>query len=248
MARLGRIGACIVMAWLALTIAARAETVVADLSEHQIKITTGFAGTELLLFGVADSPGDIIVTVSGPDNSVIVRRKSRVSGLWINAESVQFETVPGFYHVAATEKLSEATLDDVLRENGVGFRYLSLTPAVDIGPAQAATFREALLRRKEVLDLYDKHPGLIEFVSGTLFRTRIPFPANVPTGTYRVDVYHVDNGWVTSTTSIPLTVLKVGLEASIFRFAHDYPALYGIFAIALAAMAGYGAGMVFGRR
>ena len=136
----------------------------------------------------------------------------------------------------------------MLRENGVGFRYLNLTPATDIGPAQAANFREALLRRKQVLDLYDKHPGKIEFVGGTLFRTRIPFPANVPTGRYRVDVYHVNDGWVSSTTTIPLTVLKVGLEASIFRFAHDYPALYGIFAIAVAAMAGYGAGMVFGRR
>lgn len=248
MARAVRIGACIAMAWLALAISARAETLVADLSEHQIKITTGFAGTELLLFGVTNDTGDIIITVSGPDNSLVVRRKSRVSGLWINTDSVRFETVPGFYHVAATENLSKGTLDDVLLENGVGFRYLSLTPAANIGPAQAATFREALLRRKEVLDLYDKHPGLIEFVGGTLFRTRIPFPANVPTGPYRVDVYHVTEGWVTATTSIPLTVLKVGLEASIFRFAHDYPALYGIFAIALAAVAGYGAGMLFGRR
>lgn len=242
-----RIGACIAMA-LTFIAAARAEPLVADLSEHQIKITTGFAGTELLLFGVTVEPGDVIVTVSGPDNSVVVRRKSRVSGLWINTDSVQFDTVPGYYHVAATDNLSEETLGDVLRENGVGFRYLNLTPAADIGPAQAAIFRDALLRRKQVLDLYDNHPGQIEFVGGTLFRTRIPFPANVPTGRYRVDVYHVNDGWVSSTTTIPLTVLKVGLEASIFRFAHDYPALYGIFAIAVAAMAGYGAGMVFGRR
>jgi len=228
--------------------AARANTLVADLSEHEIKITTGFAGTELLLFGANQGAGNVIVIVSGPDSEVTVRKKSRVSGLWINTDSVRFDTVPGFYHVAATESLSASDLNEVLRENGVGFRYLNLNPADEIAPVQAATFREALLRRKEVLRLYAAKPGLIEVVGGGLFRTRVRFPANVPTGQYHVDVYHVVDGWVASTTSIPLTVHKVGMEASIFRFAHDYPALYGAVAILIAALAGYGAGMVFGRR
>ena len=137
---------------------------------------------------------------------------------------------------------------DVLRDNGVGFRYLNLSPAADIGPTQGAAFREALLRRKAVQKLYDRKVGPIEIVGGALFRTRVPFPANVPIGQYHVDVYHVVDGWVTATTEIPLTVEKAGMEASIFRIAHQYPAAYGVFAILIAVMAGYGAGMLFGRR
>jgi len=85
-------------------------------------------------------------------------------------------------------------------------------------------------------------------LENSLFRTNVPFPANVPTGRYRVDVFHVQDGWVTATTSIPLSVGKVGMEEQIFLFAHDQPALYGLFAILIAAAAGYGAGMMFGRR
>lgn len=225
-----------------------ASGLVADLSEHEIKISTDFAGDELLLFGVADGKGDIIVIVSGPDAAAIVRKKSRVSGVWINTESVQFETVPGFYHVSATPGLSASDLDEVLRENGVGFRYLNVSTDSQIDPERSAVFREALLRRKEALGLYTPKTGTIDIVGGSLFRTRVQFPAIVPTGKYRVDVYHVEDGWVKSTTSIPLKVGKVGVEATIFQFAHDHPALYGILAIVVAAMAGYGAGMLFGRR
>jgi len=66
-----RIGACIAMA-LTFIAAARAEPLVADLSEHQIKITTGFAGTELLLFGVTVEPGDVIV--ADDDGVCVVKR------------------------------------------------------------------------------------------------------------------------------------------------------------------------------
>ncbi|MCB0079333.1 MAG: TIGR02186 family protein, partial [Caldilineaceae bacterium] len=80
----------------------RATELVADLSQHQINISTGFSGTELLLFGAADPSGDVVVIVSGPEGKAIVRKKTRVSGIWINTESVAFDAVPGFYHVSAT--------------------------------------------------------------------------------------------------------------------------------------------------
>ena len=42
---------------------ARAEPLIADLSNHLIAITTGFTGTDVLLFGATDGPGDIIALV-----------------------------------------------------------------------------------------------------------------------------------------------------------------------------------------
>ncbi|NNE84205.1 MAG: hypothetical protein HKN28_09575, partial [Alphaproteobacteria bacterium] len=48
---------------------------VADLSENLIAITTGFTGTEVLLFGATEGVGDIIVVVRAPESQVVVRRK-----------------------------------------------------------------------------------------------------------------------------------------------------------------------------
>jgi uncharacterized protein (TIGR02186 family) len=228
--------------------AAQAATLVADLSQRQINISTGFSGVELLLFGVAEADWEVIVIVSGPEGAATVRKKERVSGLWVNTESVRFEGVPSFYHVAATRGLSETDLDQLLADNGVGFRYQSLAPEEQMAPERAAEFRRALLRRKAAQGLYSSLTNEIVFIGGGLFRTSVPFPATVPTGNFRVEVYQVEDGWVRSTTSIPLRVSKAGLEEKVFRLAHDQPALYGVIAIAVAALAGYAAGMMFGRR
>ena len=50
-----------------------------------------------------------------------------------------------------------------------------------------------------------------------------------------------------SAQTIPLFVEKTGVEAWIFDFAHDYPMLYGLIAVALALMAGWSAHLAFGR-
>lgn len=227
---------------------ARGLELVADLSSHKIQISTGFSGTELLLFGAADGPGDIIVIVSGPDTKAVVRKKERVAGLWVNADSVEFLSVPSFFHVAATPNISASNMEAVLRTNGVGLRYQNMRAMENSDLERAAEFRDALIRRKEAAGLYTKEAGEIEFVGGVLFRTKISFPATVPTGFYRVNVYQVTDEWVQSVSSIPLEIAKVGLEEAIFRFANERPALYGLFAILVAALSGYGAGMLFGRR
>ncbi len=45
----------------------RAQPLVADLSRHFIAITSGFDGTEVLLFGAIDGEGDLVIVVRGPD-------------------------------------------------------------------------------------------------------------------------------------------------------------------------------------
>ena len=44
---------------------AQAVPLVADLSNHPVAITTGFTGTDVLLFGATDGPGDVVIVVSG---------------------------------------------------------------------------------------------------------------------------------------------------------------------------------------
>src|SRR5690348_11897437 len=74
--------------------AARAEPLVADLSNHLIAITTGFNGADVLLFGATDGPGDIVAVVRGPTGRAIVRQKGRLFGIWVNRSSMDFDEVP----------------------------------------------------------------------------------------------------------------------------------------------------------
>ena len=76
-------------------------------------------------------------------------------------------------------------------------------------------------------------------------RVGINLPANVPTGTYQVEVFHLQEGRVVSAQTTPLQVSKVGAEAAVYDFAHQHSALYGLIAILVALMAGWVAHMAF---
>ena len=83
-------------------------------TEHGPAITTGFAGTNVLLFGAVDGQGDVVVVVRGPDRPVTIHRKSRVLGIWANTAQMTFERAPSFYAVASSRPLNEIAPATVL--------------------------------------------------------------------------------------------------------------------------------------
>ncbi len=90
--------------WLAIVAAllgasaapAAEERVIAGLSQTHVSITTDFSGSEIFIYGAIAReaprpkgwPLDIIVAVTGPSQPVIVRKKDRHFGIWINGPGV----------------------------------------------------------------------------------------------------------------------------------------------------------------
>jgi uncharacterized protein (TIGR02186 family) len=194
-----------------------------------------------------DGDGDVIVTVRGPDDDVVVRQKSQVNGMWINTQSVTFAGVPGYYAVAATKPLDEIVTNPVAEREQIGAARLRLVPEANTAPDRAEIFRRALLRNMERTGLFQARTSPVRFLGQRLFRADIVFPANVPTGRYTVNVYLVRGGQVVSAATTPLLVSKIGLSAEIFDFAQDRSISYGIIAIAFAGLAGWAASRVFQR-
>jgi uncharacterized protein (TIGR02186 family) len=248
---------------------ARAEAVIADLSKRLVAITTGFAGTDVLLFGAVEGKGEVVVVVKGPVGRLDVRRKARVAGIWINRDTVVFANVPSFYSVSASAPLAQVVPPALALRSSIGARYLDIAVApgqpgagthcsAALGAEKAKTasaavkavapFCEALIRNKMREGLY-KPEGRITFLPGRkLFRTTIHFPANVPVGTYSILVYVVRDGQIVGSQTHPLVINKTGVEAEVFDFAHRQSAFYGLIAVAVAAFAGWGAGLIFRRQ
>jgi uncharacterized protein (TIGR02186 family) len=228
--------------------ALRAAPIVVDLSEHLVKVTTAFAGAELLLFGAVEEPGDVVVIVQGPTRPVTMHRKSRVFGIWAHTANMTFEDVPGFYAIASTRPLEEVAPATVLARNEMGLENLRLElPRAKASPNVAQAWREALIRNQQSSGLYPTKVGEVEFLGDRLFRTDLRLPANVPTGAYEARVYYLTDGRVVSAQTTPLFVSKVGVEAEIFDFAYEQSALYGVIAILVALMAGWLAHVAFRR-
>lgn len=235
------------LALLVSTSAAKSQRLALDLSNNEVAISTGFTGTELLLFGATEGYGDIVVTVVGPRNDEVVWRKERRAGIWVNGDSITFKSAPAYYRIAASRPLQEIASPEILDQMEIGVAEIELFTRSQRPDAEVATYREALIRNKKRQRLYSQDISSIKIVRDLLFRSTIPFPASVPTGDYQITVYLFKNGKPVSQQTTSLPVRKVGLGAQVYNFAHQQAPFYGAIAIAIALFAGWLAGVIFKR-
>jgi uncharacterized protein (TIGR02186 family) len=224
---------------------ARADEVVADLSNHLIAINSSFTGTSVVLFGATDGPGDIVAVVRGPERDLTVWRKAKILGIWANAESVEFGSVPSFYAVAASRPIDEAVPASAAALYRIGVRNLKFQNNSATNPDRLLVFTEALVREQQRAGLFPTRVEQISFLGERLFRANISFPANVPTGTYLVEVFLIRNRDVVGAQTTPLVVSKVGIDAAVSDFATGAAAAYGAIAVLAAVMAGWLASLPF---
>jgi uncharacterized protein (TIGR02186 family) len=228
-----------------IALPARADPVVADLSSHLIAITTGFTGTEVLVFGATDGEGDIAVIVRGPEREEIVRKKERMAGIWIHGASFRFRRVPSFYAVATNKSLNELASPQVLTRHQIGLENLRLDAGGREADPNYKTFASSLVRLKQAELLFPTQTERVQFLGNQLFRASLTFPANVPVGTYQVEVFLLRNGEVAGAQTVPLVISKIGLGADIYMFAHRDAPIYGGIAILMALVAGSLAAFLF---
>ena len=81
----------------------------------------------------------------------------------------------------------------------------------------------------------------------TLFKTVIEFPDDIPPGDYTAEIYLISGNEVAGMQSIPIKVVKSGLDAFVYAYAHDHPIFYGISAVVLSLSAGWFVGRDFER-
>jgi uncharacterized protein (TIGR02186 family) len=167
----------------------------------------------------------------GPDVELTVRRKERIFGIWINREQIRFDEMPGYYFLGSTGPIEDIAPPQLLSRFQLGAEILGETLDVGIGEEDAMTFRTAAVRNLSREQLFFETPEGIEFLSQTLFRTRIPVPATVPPGEYHAEVYLFRAGTLLTLQSSPVFVDKTGLERRIYEFAYSASLAYGFVAV-----------------
>ncbi len=237
--------------FLILALPAKAEEIVLGLSRDQVAITATFEGSEILIFGAIKREAPIpdkselgvIVTVAGPDHPVMVRRKDRRVGIWVNTDSVEVDAAPSFYAVATT-----APMRDVLRDIE-DLRYRITIPrairSVGAEVGDSAAFTQALIRIRAGNDLYQVLEGAVDLEDETLFRTAITLPANLTEGDYEAHIFLTRNGRVIDEYIAVIPVQKVGLERWLYNLAHENALIYGLMSLSIAIAAGWLASAAF---
>ncbi|MET0269756.1 MAG: TIGR02186 family protein [Sphingomonas sp.] len=233
-----------------------APRLVPDVSQRQIDIVYSFTGAELLLFGAILYPGgrvpreraDIAVIVKGPVEPLVVREKRRVAGLWINADSARFRSVPAYYAVAASRPIADLVDPRSAAVYELGVANLQLSPASGKAPDAQVRFEQGLVDLKRRAGLYREEEGGVSIRDGVLYRARIVIPARVPTGTYTAETFLIRDGRVLAAATRDIVIRKSGLERYVANAAQHHAFAYGLAAVALSLLLGWAAGAVAGRR
>jgi uncharacterized protein (TIGR02186 family) len=236
---------------------AAGEKLVSSLSTHRVNVTSSFAGQELVLFGGIEQEAptrprryDIVVTVTGPRQTLVTFRKSRLIGIWVNTDSRVFENAPAYLAVLSNRELEAITGAETLRrlQLGLGNIPLPQRASVDIAVAdQDDPFRLAFLKIKQEQKLYREESNGVTLLTSLLFRAPIPLPAEVPVGTYEVDVRLFADGAQIARAQSPFEVYKSGIEQTVTVAARDHGILYGLAVVLLAILTGWFASVVFRR-
>lgn len=210
-----------------------------DLALDHVDISTGFVGTEVILYGAKPASENIAVILRGPSRSMVVRRKKNVGGIWINTQSMRFYNVPSYYDYAVSEPVAQMAEPALLRDYGIGLNALEFAPVYPETSSTISQFTEALIRNKQSDDLFPLQAGDVEFITDQFFKVRFTIPPQLPTGNYLVEAFLFDEGTIIARETKKLKVAQTGLNARLREFATQHGFLYGIFAILLALISGW---------
>ncbi|AFL48752.1 uncharacterized protein (TIGR02186 family) [Sinorhizobium fredii] len=225
------------------------------ISTDEISITSDFRGADLTIFGAIDGfdanllaqgKYNIVVVLEGPKDNATVRKKQRVFGIWVNTQSMTFELVPEAYSLSSTRDIATIAPPRDIANMGIGVDHMRLVPLGFIGDGSSlGEFRNAFRRIREESGVYQRDPGGVQFISSSLFKASVRLPANVPNGVHVVRAYLFREGLFVAAKALPLRVVKTGLEQAITRAAHEQPIIYGLLAVTLAVITGWGASLLF---
>jgi uncharacterized protein (TIGR02186 family) len=254
-----RTGALIGLTLLTLLAAgpAAAESLATALSSHRVLITSNYTGTAVAVFGAVERDAqtvsrgagyDLVVTVKGPRQSLVVREKEKLGPVWLNREQQKFPDAPAYLAVLASRPLAEITSPTLRRRQRIGLHALLFAEdfTYDRGGADEP-FRDALLRLKRREGLYLEQERGVTFLTPSLFRASIPLPATAPPGNYDVEVVLLADTVILARTQTSFELVKTGFEQQVGEIARDWAPLYGAMTAAVALLFGWFASVVFRR-
>jgi uncharacterized protein (TIGR02186 family) len=234
-----------------------AETLTVAVSSPTIDITSNFTGARVTIFGVVEREAEkvtptgdynVAVVILGPPESVVVRRKDRILGIWANRAAETLNAAPAFYAISTSEAIDQLAPEAILDRLRIGFEHMSFAyrNRFQRDDPRVIEFREAFLRLKSDDGLYSEQTG-VEFIGDAIFRTTIDLPANIPTGRYTVLVYLFSGESLVANTEETIQVSKIGFEELMFTFSRNQSLVYGLTCILLALFTGWLAGVIFRR-
>jgi uncharacterized protein (TIGR02186 family) len=223
----------------------------ANVNNDLIEINLNYNGSTLSIDGDADAGSDVIIKITGAEKEEKLKSKDKIGGLlWMNTDEHTFTAVPDLYFLRSTADPEQILNPEQLVANGIGYIALAHTGRIEPEPSpdQRVVLFDQFFKYKEDQDLYKQSFEGIETGSAggsQHFETVFDWPYQAKPGTYEVTVFTVKDGQITATSTGEVRVEEVGVVKTLSDMSKNNGGLYGLLAIGVAVIAGFGVGVVF---
>jgi uncharacterized protein (TIGR02186 family) len=212
--------------------------IVAGLAEDQVEVKVNYAGARIVLFATApaDESGSsgLAVALIGPRAPAKVIRRKPTGG----EERFKFETAPVVFAIGAEPQVVGTIPPDVMIQAGLNAAASAMPEADKLNSPDLETWRAAFVDLKMQEGLYSFDTTTIERLDGGLRRAKIKLPANAPPGEYKIRAVAFRNGHSVGMTEKTLTLIRGGLDATLFDLSRQHGFIYGFLAVLLGAIVG----------
>lgn len=222
----------------------RQSSVVVRLTPSVVPMGTFYSGARVHVEGTVPLDSQVIIAIRGPEVTEVFNQVGRAGPIWVNTGKVSISGIPSLLLVFSSKRVCDCLCREEIDRGQ--FDAVALKNQIKIKPPTKNTELIAgeFLKLKYRQGSYQLDNGGIRLVDAVETREGytldFDWPRNATPGIYRVRVCACQGGNISDSMEIPLEVVEVGFPATIAGLAKDHPATYGMIAVVVAVLAGFG--------
>ncbi|HTQ57100.1 MAG TPA: TIGR02186 family protein [Bryobacteraceae bacterium] len=207
-----------------------------------IQVGAFYDGAQVSIEGASAPRSQVIVAITGPDRQERFKRKVRFGPVWVNAGRVRISGAPSlilrFSAGPIAALLDRQTIASLRLDESSLQARMHIDPPTD--PAADAALRSSYLALKRSQGTYafsDRGVSMGQPDEDCVpYSLHFHWPPKAPPAQYTVTVYEVRDGAIV----MPLSVVRTGFPAWLASLAETRASLYGLTAVLIGALAGFG--------
>jgi uncharacterized protein (TIGR02186 family) len=219
------------------------------LSPETIEMGTFYNGAPIRMEGTAPSGSKVMVVLRGAEKDELFNKKGRVGPIWVNTDKVHVTGTPSLFLRFSSEDvhtfLPRETIDAyALDEASIKKRMHIRTSKGEPDPQYWEVLANSYLDLKKSDLNYRRVADRVQVVDGAdgLVHYTLAFnwPKTAPPGSYQIEVYACRDGAIVGRGGTVMRLVEIGFPALMVNLAHTHPYGYGLLAVIMAVIAGFG--------
>lgn len=218
----------------------------AGLAEDVVELKVNYSGSRIVLFATAPQPENetsgMAVALIGP-----MAPQKMIHRTATGDETIEFVAAPLVFAIGAEPQVAASVAPEVMIEAGLNAQASAMPRSNQLMSPDLDKWRTAFVDLKMEQGLYSFSDTTIERLDGGLRRAKIALPINAPPGEYRIRAVSFRNGAPVGESEQVLTIVRSGLDATLFDLSRQHGFIYGFVAVLLGVSVG-GIAAWFGRK